>query len=130
MHVDAPNDADLPNVLDRAFDGYASHTHLASDLTYVRVLSAWHYVCLLVDLSNREIVGHAAGVHKDAKLVKSAFATVAFPLFDVDVFHSDRGPEFDNMALDEMFEVFGIARRSPRRGVRTTTPSSNPRTRH
>lgn len=78
MHVDAPNDADLPNVLDRAFDGYASHTHLASDLTYVCVLSAWHYVCLLVDLSNREIVGHAAGVHKDAKLVKSAFATVAF----------------------------------------------------
>lgn len=27
-----------------------------------------------------------------------AFATVAFLLFDIDVFHFDRGPEFDNMA--------------------------------
>jgi len=63
-------------VLDRESDGYLPHTHLASDLTYVRVLSAWHYICLLVDLANREIVGHAAGARKGAKLVKSAFATV------------------------------------------------------
>lgn len=115
-HADKPNEADLPNVLDREFDGYAPHTHLASDLTYVRVLSAWHYICLLVDLANREIVGHAAGAHKDARLVKSAFATVAFPLFDIDVFHSDRGSEFDNMALDEMFEVFGITRSLSKKG--------------
>ena len=84
------------------------HAHLASDLTYVRVLSVWHCIRLLVDLASREIVGHAAGARKDAKLVKSAFAAVAFPLFDIDVFHSDRGPELDSMALGEMFEVFGI----------------------
>lgn len=92
-HADKPNEADLPNVLGREFDGYPPHTHLASDLTYVRVLSAWHYICLLVDLANREIVGHAAGARKDAKLARSAFATVAFPLFDIDVFHSDYAAE-------------------------------------
>ncbi|WP_277070797.1 IS3 family transposase [Slackia exigua] len=115
-HADAPNDANLPNVLDRSFNGYVPHTHLASDLTYVCVLSARCYGCLLVDLANREIVGHAAGAHKDARLVKSAFATVAFPLFDIDVFHSDRGSEFDNMALDEMFDVFGITRSLSKKG--------------
>ena len=116
VHADAPNEAELPNVLDRRFDGYAPHTHLASDLTYVRVGAAWHYICLLVDLANREIVGHAAGARKDARLVKSAFATVAFSLFDIEVFHSDRGSEFDNMALDEMLEVFGITRSLSKRG--------------
>lgn len=60
--------------------------------------------------------GHAAGARKDAELARSAFATVAFPLFDVDVFHSGRGSEFDDVALDEMFEVFGITRSLSKRG--------------
>ena len=115
-HPDKPNGAELPNVLDREFDGHAPHTHIVSDLTYVRVLGAWCYICLLIDLYNREIVGHAAGAKRDANLVKAAFATLAFPLFDIDVFHSDRGSEFDNMALDEMFEVFGITRSLSKKG--------------
>lgn len=84
-HPSKPNEADLPNVLDREFDGHAPHTHVCSDLTYVRVGAAWCYACLLVDLYNREIVGHAASAHKDAGLVMAAFASVAFPLFDIDV---------------------------------------------
>lgn len=49
-------------------------------------------------------------------MVKAAFATVAFPLFDIEVFHSDRGSEFDNAALDELFEVFGITRSLSKKG--------------
>ena len=115
-HPDRPNEAELPNVLNREFDGHRPHTHVVSDLTYVRVLGAWCYICLLIDLYNREIVGHAAGARKDANLVKAAFATVSFPLFDIDVFHSDRGSEFDNAALDELFEVFGITRSLSKKG--------------
>lgn len=111
-----PNEAETPNVLNREFDGRAPRTHVVGDLTYVRVPGAWCYVCLLIDLYNREIVGHAAGARKDANLVKAAFATVAFPLFDIEVFHSDRGSEFDNAALDELFEAFGIARSLPKKG--------------
>ena len=110
------NEADLPNVLNRGFDGHAPHTHIVSDLTYVRVGRRWNYVCLLLDLYNREIVGHACGERKDANLVKASFATIAFPLFEIEVFHTDRGPEFDNMAVDEMLEVFGITRSLSRKG--------------
>lgn len=110
------NEAEAPNVLGREFDGYAPHTHIVSDLTYVRVARRWNYVCLLIDLYNREIVGHAAGERKDANLVKAAFATLKFPLFDIDVFHTDRGSEFDNRAIDEMLEVFGIRRSLSRKG--------------
>ena len=79
-------------------------------------LKGWNYIYLLLDLYNREIVGHACGERKDADLVKASFATIAFPLFEIEVFHTDRGPEFDNMAVDEMLEVFGITRSLSRKG--------------
>jgi putative transposase len=110
------NEADIPNILNRNFNGYRPHSHLVGDLTYVRVGGTWNYVCLLIDLYNREIVGHAAAKHKDANLVKAAFATLPFSLFDIDIFHSDRGSEFDNMAIDEILEVFRVERSLSRKG--------------
>ena len=82
----------------------------------MRVGGRWNYVCLLVDLYNRETVGHAAGERKDASLVMAAFATVGFPLHDVEVFHTDRGSEFDNARIDEVLEVFGIERSLSQKG--------------
>lgn len=110
------NEAALPNVVDRVFNGYEPRTHICSDLTYVRVGNKWCYICLLVDLYNREIVGHAAGERKDARLVKSAFATLDFPISDIEVFHTDRGSEFDNAQIDEMLEVFEVRRSLSKKG--------------
>ena len=107
-HKSKVNEVDTPNVIDRNFNGYAPQTHLASDLTCVRVKDKWCYVCLIIDLYNREIVGHAASNKKDARLVKSALATFDFPLTNIEVFHTDRGSEFDNNELTEVFEVFDI----------------------
>lgn len=58
VHPGAVNEADVPNIVARGFGGRAPRTHICSDLTYVRVGASWNYVCLLVDLYNREIVGH------------------------------------------------------------------------
>lgn len=110
------NQSDMPNIISRVFSGYKPRTHICSGLTYVRVNGGWCYVCLLIDLYNREIVGHAAGERKDAHLVKSAFATLDFPISDIEVFHTDRGSEFDNAEIDEMLEVFGIKRSLSKRG--------------
>lgn len=110
------NEAELPNIVGREFDGHAPRTHIVSDLTYVRVGAGWNYVCLLIDLYNREIVGHAAGARKDARLVKSAFATLDFPLGDIEVFHTDRGSEFDNATIDELLGAFGIKRSLSKKG--------------
>ena len=76
----------------------------------MRAGGSWCYVRLLVDLYNREIVGHSAGSSKGAKLVKAAFATLEFPISDIEVFHTDRGSEFDNAEIDLMLEAFGIER--------------------
>lgn len=110
------NDAALPNVVGRVFNGHEPRTHICSDLTYVRVGGKWCYICLLIDLYNREIVGHGASERKDARLVKSAFATLDFPISDIEVFHTDRGSEFDNAQIDEMLEAFDIKRSLSKKG--------------
>ena len=115
-HRTRADEARLANLLDRGFDGYAPHTHLAGDLTYVRVGGDWAYVCLPVGLANRGIVGHSAGRTRDASLVLGAFATFDFPLTDVQVFHTDRGGEFDNTRIDEPLDVFDIKRSLSRKG--------------
>ena len=56
------------------------------------------------------IVGHSAGPGKDARPVKPAFATPSFPIPDIEVFHTDRGSEFDNAEIDLMLETLGIER--------------------
>lgn len=60
----------------RRFDGHAPRAHVVSDLTYVRTGRKRSYVCLLVDLCNRETIGHSAGDRRDSDLMKAAFATV------------------------------------------------------
>ena len=87
-----------------------------SDLTYVRVGGKWNYVCLLVDLRNREIVGHAASGRKDARLAKAAFATLGFPPADIDVLRANRGSEFANPGIDDLTEAFDIRRSLSRKG--------------
>ena len=115
-HGTRADEARLANLLDRGFDGYAPHTHPASDLAYVRVGGDWAYVCLLAGLADRGIVGHSAGRTRDASLVLGAFATLDFPPADVQVFHTDRGGGFDDTGIDEPLDVFGIKRSLSRKG--------------
>ena len=99
-HKTRVNEARLANILDREFDGYEPRTHLASDLTYVRVGGKWAYACPLIDLANRGIAGHSADTGRAAGLVMAAFATLDFPLTEVEVFRTDRGGGFDNAVVE------------------------------
>lgn len=56
-----------------------------------RQRGGWAYVCLLVGLADRGIAGHSAGRARDTGLVLAAFATLDFPLTDVQVFHTEPG---------------------------------------
>ena len=114
-YVSCPDNL-YPNILNRVFDGYKPYTHIAGDLTYVKLGNRWSYICLLVDLYSREIVGHSAGFHKDAKLVKAAFAIIPFELDTIKVFHTDRGSEFNNMEIDDLLRTYQIERSVSRIG--------------
>lgn len=104
------NDASIPNLLARQFHQQEPLEAIVTDLTYVRVNKRWAYVCLIIDLFNREIIGVSLGWQKTAELVKQALQSVPYALTKVKLFHSDRGKEFDNQLIDEMLEAFGITR--------------------
>jgi len=104
------NEELVENLLNREFDGQEELGAVVSDLTYVRVNGKWNYVCLFVDLFNREIIGHSAGPHKTAALVYKALSSVNRDLNLIQMFHTDRGSEFKNNLIDESLETFGIKR--------------------
>ena len=109
-YKDKVNNEVQPNLLDRQFDEKAPYEVVVSDLTYVRVGSDWNYICILLDLYNREIVGYSCGKHKDAKLVYDAFAKIKTNLKNICVFHTDRGSEFKNYLIDDFLKEFQIRR--------------------
>jgi transposase InsO family protein len=110
VHASRVNAAPVPNLIDRQFSNRLPGACVVSDLTYVRVGIQWVYICMLLDLGAREIVGYSAGAHKNAELVHEAFASVRGNLFEIEIFHTDRGSEFDNMLMDELLESFQIRR--------------------
>ena len=79
----------------------------------VREAHRWHHAR----------TGHDGRVHaqavrtaRDAGLVPGAFATLDFPLTDVQVFHADRGGGLDDTEIDEPLDVFDVKGSPPRRG--------------
>lgn len=116
VHKTKSNDADIPNLVDRDFDNRDKLEVIVSDLTHVRVGYRWKYVCTIIDLFNREIVGYVAGEKKDGKLIEEALLRVKYSLKDIKVFHSDRGKEYDNKLIDDILETFEIDRSLSNKG--------------
>ena len=109
-HVDKCNESKAKNLVNRQFNQQAQHHVVVSDLTYVRVENHWNYICVLIDLFNREIIGYSAGKNKNAKLVLKAFAKINTNLENIQIFHMDQGNEFKNQLLDETLNTFHIKR--------------------
>jgi transposase InsO family protein len=104
------NEEKIENLVNRSFKDRDKLEVIVSDLTYVRVGSKWNYICTLLDLHNKEVIGYSAGVKKDADLVYEAFLSCNYPLTEIKIFHTDRGNEFKNKLIDEVITSFGIKR--------------------
>ena len=113
---DTCNESNIENVVDRKFNNQPFRNVVVSDLTYVRVGTSWHYICVLIDLFNREIIGFSAGRNKNAILVKQAFQSVRSSLQEIQIFHTDRGNEFKNQAINDTLEAFEIKRSLSHKG--------------
>lgn len=111
------NEDPIKNEVNREFKERSYKEVVVSDLASVRVANTSHYICVLLDLSNREIIGYSAGAYKTAKLVKQAFLKVDGSLEKIKIFHTDRGSEFKNKVIDEMLETFSIKRSLSAKGT-------------
>ena len=116
VHKASCNEEKIENKVDRKFNDREYLEVVISDLTYVRVRDKWCYICILVDLFNREIIGYSAGTRKDAQLVYDAFLSSSVNLSKVRIFHTDRGNEFKNKLIDELIDAFEITRSLSHKG--------------
>jgi transposase InsO family protein len=116
-HNSKVNNDNIPNIVDRNFNNRDLLEVVITDLTYVRVLNKWCFVCLIIDLFNREIIGYSAGRHKDALIVEKAIKSIKYNLNKVSIFHSDRGNEFKNNIIDEILNKFNIQRSLSKKGT-------------
>lgn len=117
VYPKAHNTQDIKNELDRSFDNKKKLEAIVSDLTYVRVGGKWNYICTILDLFNREIIGYSAGPNKDANLILKAFSSIKGNLNDIGLFHTDRGKEFINKEIERLLSEFGIKRSLSNPGV-------------
>ena len=116
VHSKGTNESQINNVLARNFDSTEPMRIIVSDLTYVNIIDKWFYICFIIDLFNREIIGYSSGPNKTVDLVHQALATVEGDLNTVEIFHTDRGKEFDNHTIDDLLETFDIERSLSHKG--------------
>lgn len=116
VHKKGCNQENVPNTVNREFGDRRMLEVVVSDLTYVRVNKIWAYICILLDLHNREVIGYSAGFKKDANLVYQAFLTCKYSLSKIEIFHTDRGNEFKNRVIEEVIKTFDIKRSLSKKG--------------
>ena len=116
IHKSKCNEDKVDNVVNREFDNRDDLEIVVSDLTYVNVMGKWHYICLLINLFNREIIGYSAGSKKNAELVYEAFLNSKINLSQIKIFHTDRGNEFKNKIIDSVLKAFEIKRSLSHKG--------------
>jgi len=116
VHKSKCNNSKIENIVNRDFQNRDDLDVVVSDLTYVNVAGKWNYICLLINLYNREILGYSAGKHKNAELVYDTFLKSNCNLEKINIFHTDRGNEFKNKIIDEILETFKIKRSLSKKG--------------
>jgi len=77
------------------------------DLTYVRI-NQWHYLCVLLDLCRRKVLGYSVGREKNECLVIRAIHSVRIDLRRIYIFHTDRGAEFIGERIATILRAMGI----------------------
>lgn len=91
------------NILNRQFDVAIPNTVWVSDITYLPTRDGWLYLCVIIDLFDRKIVGWSMRTDMTASIVIDSFEMASMmrrPQSQL-VFHSDRGIQYCSAAFRE-----------------------------
>ena len=81
-----------------------------SDITYFKVNDYWLYLCIILDLFSRKIIGYRVSRNASTNLVTSTFR-IAFRERDTPAdltFHSDRGKQYTSTAFTTLLQKCGV----------------------
>lgn len=107
-----------PNIVDRNFNVERPNEVWVSDITYIWTHEGWLYLCVILDLFSRLVVGYSMSANIDTHLVSAALkmALISRNPDDGLIFHSDRGSQYASHDFREMLEDNGIIQSMSRKG--------------
>ena len=81
-----------PNLLEQEFHVCEPNKVWVSDITYIKLTSGWLYLCVILDLFSRKIVGWSLADHMKTEMVIEALDRAAWQNKAKRglIFHSDR----------------------------------------
>ena len=107
------------DLLQRDFHADRPDQKWVSDITYIRTYRGWLYLCVIVDLYSRKIVGWSLRPHMKASLVSEAFR-MAVGVRDVEprklIFHSDRGSQYASREFRKLLSKYKVRQSMGRKG--------------
>ncbi len=106
------------NHLNQNFNPDKPNTVWASDFTYVKVGNSFCYLCVVIDLFSRKVIGWDISSKHSVELTQSAFNKAYHnrnrPKFVL--FHSDRGSEYTAFSFRQLLEKCHILQSFSKKG--------------
>ena len=98
------------NLLAREFVTDHPNQIWVSDITYFKVSGYWVYLCIILDLYSRKIVGYRVSRNASTNLVTTTFRNAYQERGRPKnlTFHSDRGKQYTSGAFTQLLQVNGI----------------------
>jgi transposase InsO family protein len=103
------------NLLDRNFSATATGQAWVSDLTYIRTITGWLYLTVVLDLADRKVIGWAFSKTMAAKETTVAALKMAInnrPVLNSLIFHSDRGVQYACKEFRQELKAYPLIRQS------------------
>ena len=110
--------APAPNLLERQFTVAEANRAWSSDLTYVATAEGWLYVCVILDLYSRRVVGWSMSQSMATDMVLRAFWMAVNNRKPADglIFHSDRGVQYASTAFRKVLASCRMRQSMSRKG--------------
>jgi putative transposase len=107
-----------PNLVNQNFSVSSINVCWASDITYIATMEGWLYLCSILDLSSRRVVGWSMADHMLAELVVSALDMAVLHRDPPEglIFHSDRGIQYASTAFREKLGSYKMIQSMSRKG--------------
>ena len=110
----------IGNLLNRQFDVERANQVWVSDITQIDCQEGWLYVCIILDLYSRAVIGFSLGTQADTGLVLDALqeARQVSQLSRLDglLFHSDQGVQYRSEAVQSWLNRQGATLSYSRKG--------------
>ena len=106
------------NYLNQQFNPSSPNSVWASDFTYIKVNGSFHYLCVVMDLFSRKIIGWSISNLHDVELTIKAFEKAYLNRGEPEyvLFHSDRGSEYTAFTFRQMLERYNVVQSFSQKG--------------